>query len=48
MSTAFASRTRAPQSDEQKKVSALAIKLNSHRRKLQKSGPVVVIVKSAA
>lgn len=47
MSTAFASRTRAPQSDEQKKVSALAIKLNTQRRKLQRSGKVVVLFKSA-
>lgn len=47
MSTAFVSRTRAPQSDEQKKISALAIKINKNRRKLQKSGPVVVVFKAA-
>lgn len=47
MSTAFASRTRAPQSDEQKKVSALAIKLNTQRRKLQRSSKGVVLFKAA-
>lgn len=47
MSTAFASRTRAPQSDEQKKVSALAIKINTQRRKLQRSAKGVVLFKAA-
>ena len=47
MSTAFASRTRAPQTEEQKKISALAIKINKQRRLSQRSGPVVVVFKSA-
>jgi hypothetical protein len=47
MSTAFASRTRAPQTPEQKKVSALAIKLNKQRRLSQRSGPVVVVFKAS-
>lgn len=47
MSTAFASRTRAPQTDEQKKVSKLAIKMNKQRRLSQRSGKVVVLFKAA-
>ena len=47
MATAFASRTRAPQTEEQKKVSLLAKRTNKQRRLSQRSFKAIVMFKAA-
>lgn len=43
MASAFASREKAPQSKEQKKVSSLAKRDSNAARDRQKSGPCVIV-----
>ena len=45
MSTIFVSRTPAVKTKEQRKVSALAKRINTAKRKASQSGPCVVLFK---
>lgn len=47
MTSAFVSRSPAPKTKEQKKVSALAKRISSATRKAHQSGPCVVLFKQA-
>ena len=46
MASMFTSRTAAPKTKEQKKISSAALKINSAKRKSMLPGPVVVVYKA--